>query len=196
MCVGVGVRESMCVCVCVGVNRLFAGGGGVGAGAVLARSICSVFLVVFRVVAGVGLGGRRDAAGVGGRRGHRRVSGLHGRRTASSGRTRLLRGDEHSFGVTTRCERAASERDGHDIAKPSGEDKNPSYMRFAWVNLGLGVAWPKPLAWPGQRAVIGATRLRAVWFFCYAEADKTEERPHVNVHALVESFLEQSLPLL
>jgi hypothetical protein len=88
-----------------------------------------------------------------------------------------LRLDGHPWLATTNLERIGSGRDEHDIAKPSGEDKNPSYMRFAWVNLGLGVAWPKTLAWSGHPAVIGETRLRFGSSPGGAEADKTEERP-------------------
>lgn len=50
-------------------------------------------------------------------------------------------------------------------------------MRFAWVNLGLGVAWPKTLAGPGRRAVIGETRLKFGSSPGDAEADKTGKRP-------------------
>lgn len=141
--------------------------------AVLVR-IC-VFLVVFRLV--VGFGGRRMAAAVAlsvcGRVERRRVSGFHDRRAAMF----ALRLDGHPWLVTTNFERIWSGRDEHDIAEPSGEDKNPSYMRFAWVNLGLGVAWPKTLAWSGHPAVIGETRLKFGSSPGDAEADKTEERP-------------------
>jgi hypothetical protein len=141
--------------------------------AVFAR-VCVCF-GVFRVA--VGPGGRRMAAavalGVCGRVGRRRVSGFHDRRAARL----ALRLDGHPWLATTNLERIGSGRDEHDIAKPSGEDKNPSYMRFAWVNLGLGVAWPKTLAWSGHPAVIGETRLRFGSSPGGAEADKTEERP-------------------
>lgn len=88
-----------------------------------------------------------------------------------------LRIDGHPGLVTTNFERFGSGRAEHDIAKPSGEDKNPSYMRFAWVNLGLGVAWPKTLAWSGHASVIGAPRVKFGSSPVDAEADKTEERP-------------------
>lgn len=113
------------------------------------------------------------ALGVCGRAGRRRVSGFHDRRAASF----ALRLDGHPWLITTNLERIWRGRDEHDIAKPSGEDKNPSYMRFAWVNLGLGVAWPKTLARSGHPAVIGETRLRFGSSPGDAEADKTEERP-------------------
>jgi hypothetical protein len=88
-----------------------------------------------------------------------------------------LRLDGHPWLVTTNFEQFGSGRAEHDIAKPSGEDKNPSYMRFAWVNLGLGVAWPKTLAWSGHAPVIGETRVKFGSSPVDAEADKTEERP-------------------
>ena len=47
-------------------------------------------------------------------------------------------------------------------------------MRFAWVNLGLGVAWPKTLARSGHHSVIGATRVQSGSESVDAEADKTE----------------------
>ena len=50
-------------------------------------------------------------------------------------------------------------------------------MRFAWVNLGLGVAWPKTLARSGHHSVIGATRVQSGSESVDAEADKTEQRP-------------------
>jgi hypothetical protein len=50
-------------------------------------------------------------------------------------------------------------------------------MRFAWVNLGLGVAWPKTLARSGHPSVIGATRVQSGSESVDAEADKTEQRP-------------------
>ena len=50
-------------------------------------------------------------------------------------------------------------------------------MRFAWVNLGLGVAWPKTLARSGHPPVIGATRVQSGSESVDAEADKTEQRP-------------------
>lgn len=88
-----------------------------------------------------------------------------------------LRLDGHPWLVTTNWDQIWSGRDEHDIAKPSGEDKNPSYVRFAWVNLGLGVAWPKTLAWSGHRPVIGDTRLKFGSSSGDTEADKTEGRP-------------------
>lgn len=153
------------------------------AGAVLARTC--VFLVVFGLV--VGLGGRRMAAaavalGVCGRVGHR-VSGFHDRRAAKL----ALRLDGHPWLLTTNFERIVSGRAEHDIAEPSGEDKSPSYRRFAWVNLGLGVAWPKTLAWSGHLAVIGDTRLEFGSSPGDAEADKTEERPPFISSAAVET---------
>lgn len=98
-----------------------------------------------------------------------------------------LRLDGHPWLVTTNFERIGSGRAEHDIAEPSGEDKNPSYMRFAWVNLGLGVAWPKTLAWSGHAPVIGETRVKFGSSPVDAEADKTEERPQFITFVVVET---------
>lgn len=146
--------------------------------AILARRCIFLIVLLSELRLVVGLGWRGVAAalalGVCGRRGHRRrVSGFHGRRTVVC----ALRLDEHQWLVTTNFERYESGRAEHDIAKPSGEDKNPRYMRFAWVNLGLGVAWPKTLAWSGHAPVIGETRVKFGSSPVDAEADKTEERP-------------------
>jgi hypothetical protein len=66
-------------------------------------------------------------------------------------------------------------------------------MRFAWGNLGLGVAWPKTLARSGRLAVIGEPRVKFGSSPGGAEADKTESGSH-HISPAVETHPSFKLP--